>query len=84
MALMYIALASFAYVFLRAFQQLNVQAYAYHLVIPTSVCMALGDVYLVVSYAKSGGPSWPLVLTVGIASGSGSMAAMFLRKRMTR
>lgn len=81
MDLALIALTSFSYVFLRAFQQLNVQSYAYALVLPTSMCMALGDVFLVTNYARSG-VGTALVLTVGLSSGLGSMFAMYVRKRI--
>jgi len=80
MNLLWIAGASFAYVFMRAFQQLNVQRSAYLFVVPTSFCMAAGDVFLITNYAKNGGVSWALVTTVGISSGLGSLLAMWLRR----
>lgn len=79
-ALPWIAVASFAYVFLRAFQQLNVVHGAYVLVLLTSYGMAVGDIFLITNYAQHGF-SWPLVLTVGSSSGSGAVAAMWLRKQ---
>jgi hypothetical protein len=83
MQLALIALTSFSYVFLRAFQQLNVQSHTYYLVLPTSMCMALGDVFLVTNYARHG-VGWALVLVVGVSSGLGSIAAMYLRKRFIK
>jgi len=83
MELALIALTSFSYVFLRAFQQLNVQSYSYALVLPTSMCMALGDVFLVTNYARHG-VGLALVIVVGISSGVGSVCAMYIRKRMVK
>jgi glucose uptake protein GlcU len=80
MDLTLIALTSFSYVFLRAFQQLNVQSYSYFLILPTSMCMALGDVFLVTNYARHG-VGWALVLIVGVSSGIGSVAAMYARRK---
>jgi hypothetical protein len=83
MNLLWVSCASFAYVFLRAFQQLNVQHGAYYLVMPTSLLMALGDVFLITNYARDG-VTTGLVLTVGVSAGLGSMGAMYLRKRFVR
>lgn len=78
-----IAAASFSYVFLRAFQQLNVVHNAYRMVLITSYLMTAGDVFLIASYAKNG-LSWDLWLVVGCSTGLGSCAAMWLRKRYTK
>lgn len=75
--------ASFCFVALKAFQQLNVVHDQYWLVVPTSVLMAVCEVYVVANIASLG---WhvPLVLSVGTGSGLGCVASMFLHKRLTR
>lgn len=75
--------ASFLFVALKSFQQLNVVHDQYWLVVPTSVLMAVCEVYVVANIASLG---WhvPLVLSVGIGSGLGCVASMFLHKRLTR
>ena len=73
--------ASFCFVALKAFQQLNVVHDQYWLVVPTSVLMAVCEVYVVANIASLG---WhiPLVLSVGFGSGLGCVASMLLHKRM--
>lgn len=71
--------ASFAFVFLRAFQQLNVVKGNRVLVIPTSLCMAGCEVFTVASIARSGW-GW-IVLPVGLGAGIGCLCAMYVHKR---
>lgn len=75
--------ASFLFVGLKAAQQLNVVHDQYWLVVPTSVLMAVCEVYVVANIASLG---WhvPLVLSVGLGSGLGCVASMFLHKRLRR
>lgn len=72
------ALASFAYVFLRAFQQLNVQGRHYRWVMPTSCLMGVGDVVLVLIIIKI--DSLWIGAVNGVAAGLGCMLAMWLDK----
>ena len=80
MSLFWIFVASFCYVALRSFQQINVVTGAYTLVFITSHLMAVGDTFLVAKYAVAGGPSLPLVLVVGTSAGLGSCFSMWIRK----
>lgn len=70
------ALVAFIYVFLRAFQQLNVVHRNYYMVMPTSIFMSFGDVLLVMFIVKV--DSLWLGLTNGVAAGLGCMLAMWL------
>lgn len=74
--------ASFAFVFLKAFQQLNVVRGAYPWVLPTSFAMACCEVYSIAAVAKQG---WGFViLPVGLGAGLGAMLAMFLHRKFVR
>lgn len=67
--------ASFAFIFLKAFQQLNVVHAQYLLVIPTSIAMACCEVLVIAQVARQG---WgPIVLFTGLGAGLGCTAAMF-------
>lgn len=68
--------ASFAFIFLKAFQQLNVVHRQYLLVIPTSMAMSACEV-AVISLVVRQGWGW-LVLFTGFGAGLGCVAAMFL------
>lgn len=72
-------LASFAFIFLRAFQQRNVQHDNYVWVVPTSLSMAATEAVVIVNIAKQG---WylPLIIAVGIGSGLGCLCAMLFHK----
>lgn len=73
-------LAAFIFVALKAFQQLNVATYQYRLVIPTSMLMALCEVYVIAQVAASGF-GW-IVLWIGAGSGLGCVFAMWLHKKV--
>jgi hypothetical protein len=73
-------LASFAFIFLKAFQQRNVAFDNYGWVLPTSFGLALTEVYVIANVAKNGF-TLPLALTMGLASGIGALTAMVLHKR---
>ena len=75
--------ASFLFVGLKAAQQLNVVHDQYWLVVPTSVLMAVCEVYVVANIAHLG---WhvSLVLSVGLGSGLGCVASMYLHRRLRR
>jgi hypothetical protein len=70
--------ASFAFIFLKAFQQLNVVHRQYVLVIPTSMMMSACEVAVIYLVAKQGW-GW-LVLATGLGGGLGCVGAMFLHK----
>ena len=69
-----------AYVFLRAFQQLNVVHSRYKRVLPTSLMMGLVDVGLILIIVKAN-TLW-LGVANGIGGATGCMLAMYLHKRM--
>lgn len=74
--------ASFVFVALKAFQQLNVVHSQYLFVMPTSLLMACCEVYVIASVAKSGW-GW-IVLYVGIGAGLGAMFSMYLHGKVRR
>ncbi len=69
-------LSSFFFVGLKSIQQLNVVYRKYWWIVPTSMLMAVCEVYVVASVAKYGW-SW-IVLAVGSGSGLGSLTATWL------
>lgn len=75
--------ASFGFIFLRAFQQLNVVHNNHGWVVPTSIAMAAAEAVVIVNIARAG---WQilLVLCVGVGAGLGSLVAMYLHKRFIR
>lgn len=68
--------ASFAFIFLKAFQQLNVVHRQYLLVLPTSMAMSACEVAVIALVVKQGW-GW-LVLYTGVGAGFGCVAAMWL------
>lgn len=75
-------LASFTFVFLKAWQQLNVVYKKYWWILPTSIAMATCEVYVVVNMAKNGW-GW-IVLAVGGGAGLGAMLATWLHDKLTK
>lgn len=73
-------LASFCFIGLKALQQRQVVHDEYLFIVPTSVLMAVCEVYVIHNIAVLGW-SAPLVLAVGFGSGFGCLSAMFLHKR---
>ena len=71
---------SFAYVALRALQQRNVQHDNYWWVMPVSIAMSAGDVFLVANISQKGF-HLSLVLAMGAGAGFGCMLAMWFHKR---
>jgi uncharacterized membrane protein len=69
--------ASFVFIGLKSVQQLNVVYEKYWWILPTSVCMGILEVFIVVQAAKRG-YDWGLVLSVGTGGGLGSTAATWL------
>lgn len=70
----YAFLATFLYVALRAFQQLNVTHYEWRRILPTSILMGIGDVVLILLIVKTN-TVW-LGVTNGIAGALGCYTAM--------
>ena len=73
------ALATFCYVGLRAFQQLNVLGGHYWRVPPTSIAMGIGDVILILLIVKTD-TLW-IGVSNGIAGTLGCWLAMYLNQR---
>lgn len=73
--------ASFVFIFLKAFQQLNVVHKQYLWVLPTSLFMAVCEVYVIVATAKNGW-GW-IVLVIGLGSGLGAISSMYVHERLT-
>lgn len=68
--------ASFIFIFLKAWQQLNIVHKKYWLILPTSVAMATCEVFVIVNMAKNG---WGfIVIAVGSGAGLGAMLATYL------
>lgn len=74
--------ASYIFIFLKAFQQLSVVHKNYAWVLPTSMCMATCEVYVIATTAKNGW-GW-LVLFVGLGSGLGAMSSMWVHGRFIK
>lgn len=75
-------IASFAFVFLKAAQQLNVVHHKVWWVMPTSFAMAVCEVAVVANMAKFGW-GW-IVLPIGFGSGLGCIVAMNFHRRMRK
>jgi hypothetical protein len=71
--------ASVAFIFLKAFQQLNVVHSKYWLVLPTSMGMALFEVTVVYNIAHHG--LWVFV-PCGLGGGLGCLGSMYIHKKM--
>lgn len=73
--------ASFFFVGLKSWQQLNVVHKKYWWILPTSWAMASAEVYIVATVARSGW-GW-LVFWIGLGSGLGAIAATYVHGRIT-
>lgn len=76
------AVVSFAYIFLKATQQLNVMSGQYWRVWPTSVLMGVGEATILIYIIKAN-TLWIGVVN-GVAAGGGAMLGMWLHKRTTK
>ncbi len=74
--------AAFIFVFLKSWQQQNVVYRAYRWIMPTSMAMAVCEGYVVLQIATVF--TIPLVLTIGLGSGSGCMLATYLHHRLLK
>lgn len=72
---------SFAFVALRAFQQLNVQHSRYWWVMPTSMLMAVCEITIVTQLVKTG---LALAIPLGLGAGLGCIAAMQLHNYLRK
>jgi hypothetical protein len=73
--------ASFFFVGLKSWQQLNVVHKKYWWILPTSFAMASCEVYVVATVARAGW-GW-LVLVIGFGSGLGAIIATWMHGRIT-
>lgn len=76
-----IAMASFIFVALKAFQQLNVMHDRTKWVLPTSLMMAFMEVSIIIGAISNG---WTAAIPMGIGGGLGCLAAMNLHRRMRK
>lgn len=76
-----VAGANFGFIFLKAFQQLNVTKGHYWWVVPTSFAMAIGEVYVVFNVAQQGF-TLSTVLSCGLGGGLGAICSMFVHKKL--
>jgi hypothetical protein len=83
MEIYYAGLASFIFVFLKAFQQRNVAFDHYWPVIPISILMAATEVYVISSVVFLG-YSIALVLCIGVGAGTGAVIAMRVHNSIFR
>ena len=74
-------LAAFAFVFFKAFQQLNVMHHSLKWVVPTSFLMATCEVTLIVGAVTQGVAA---IVPYGLGGGLGCLASMVIHKRMRR
>ena len=72
--------ASFIFVFLKSWQQQNVVYRKYLWILPTSMAMALCEGYVVLQIASAFTAG--LIVTIGLGSGLGCMAATFLHAKL--
>lgn len=72
-------LSSFLYIFTKSFQQNNVTYRQYKWILPTSMVMAVMEVFMVSVLSKHG-IGW-LVLFVGSGGGLGSICATFVHHK---
>lgn len=73
-------LATYVFIFLKAFQQRNVQHNDFLLVPGTSMLMAVVEYYVIAVVAMKG-YGWELVLCGGLGAGLGAMSAMWVHNR---
>lgn len=81
--MIFLAFASaYIFVLLKSFQQLNVSSGKYLWILPTSLLMAVCEVY-VTWQAASRGWGW-ICLPIGFGAGLGAMTGMWLHARLSR
>jgi len=72
-------LSSFCFTFAKSFQQNNVTHKVYKWIVPTSLFLALMEVYTISVLSKHG-IGW-LVIVVGLGSGLGSCLSVFIHDK---
>lgn len=72
-------LSSFIFIFLKAWQQQNIVHRAYYWILPTSMLMAVVEVYSISVMAKNGF-GW-IVLVIGCGAGLGGTLSAYLHHR---
>jgi uncharacterized membrane protein YfcA len=72
--------ASLLFVFLKSWQQQNVVFRNYWWIMPTSLAMAFCEGYVVLQIAQAF--TIPLLVTIGLGSGSGCLLATYLHHRL--
>jgi len=77
-----LGLNSFAYIFLKAFQQKNVMQDKYYWMIPISICMGFSEVFLIVTVAAH--VTYLTGLCIGIGGGLGCIIACWSHNKITR
>lgn len=77
---LWIFTVSFAFIFLKAWQQLNVIHHQIWWIIPTSFALAVCEVFLIVQAAEYG-VSW-IVFPLGLGAGIGCLSSMMLHRWM--
>lgn len=73
-------IASYAFIFLKAFQQRNVAFDNYLLIIPISLAMAFTEFYVFANFIEHGYSIW-LVSIIGLGSGLGALTAALFHKK---
>lgn len=81
MSLMFVGMAAFAFIFLKAFQQRNIAFNQYAWVMPCSLALAAVEVFVIAQVVMSGW-QWAIVLAIGFGAGCGAIFAMLLHNRM--
>ena len=74
--------ASFVFIFLKSWQQLNVVHYQLWWIVPTSFAMAAAEVVTVFNMAHNGF-GW-VILPIGLGSGLGSLVSTVMHKRIRK
>lgn len=74
--------ASFVFIFLKSWQQLNVVHYQLWWIMPTSFAMAIAEVLTVFNMAHYGF-GW-IIIPIGLGSGLGCMVSTITHKRMRK
>lgn len=74
---------TFAFIFLRAFQQLNVVHDKFWAVVPTSMFMSICD-FTVIGLVAANHENPALIIPMGLGGGLGCMASMWSHKRTVR
>lgn len=71
---------SFIYIFVKAFQQLNVMKAEYMWMVPTSVIMAACEVFIIGTAALS--QQWWIFLPIGVGGGTGCMLSVYVHSKL--